>query len=88
MKANDDMVVEIARDMLDSKITIREAAVKYKMSKSGIHNMVTRRLELINVGLAIKMIDQLRDNQAIGRIKGGIISRANNRKGNNNDKSE
>ena len=81
----EERVVEIAEYIVETKETVRQAAIKFGISKSTVHKDITERLEIINPALAAKTRVILDSNKAERHIRGGLATkekyfRKNNRK--------
>ncbi|KRU13898.1 Sporulation stage III transcriptional regulator SpoIIID [Clostridium pasteurianum DSM 525 = ATCC 6013] len=63
--------LEVAEYMLKSKSTIREAAKKFFISKSTVHNDLVKRLPVINPKIAAEVHEILAINKAERHIRGG-----------------
>lgn len=65
----------IASYMIEHKVTVREAAKHFHVSKSTVHKDVTERLMKINPLLAGEAKKVLDDNKAERHIRGGEATR-------------
>ena len=68
-------VMAIADYMIETKCTVRKAAVKFGVSKSTVHKDVTERLLQINPSLAIETRKVLDTNKSERHIRGGLATR-------------
>lgn len=67
--------VEIAEYIVETNATVRQAAQKFKVSKSTVHKDVSNRLEHINPTLAAQVRKVLDVNKAERHIRGGLATR-------------
>jgi len=68
-------VLEISNHILESKNTVRQAAVVFGVSKSTVHKDMIERLPTINKRLANKVRHVLEINKAERHIRGGEATR-------------
>ena len=71
----EERVLELARYIIDTRSTVRDAAKKFRVSKSTVHKDVTERLLEINPGLASEVKDVLENNKAERHLRGGMATR-------------
>ena len=71
----EERVLELAKYILDTKATVRAAALKFRVSKSTVHKDVTERLMELNPGLAQEEKHVLDGNKAERHIRGGLATR-------------
>ncbi|MBQ2867590.1 MAG: sporulation transcriptional regulator SpoIIID [Firmicutes bacterium] len=71
----EERVLELAKYILDTKATVRAAALKFRVSKSTVHKDVTERLMELNPGLAQEVKHVLDGNKAERHIRGGLATR-------------
>ena len=71
----EEIVLELARYIIDTRSTVRAAAKKFRVSKSTVHKDVTERLLEINPGLASEVKDVLENNKAERHLRGGMATR-------------
>ena len=71
----EERVVEIAEYIVETKETVRQAAIKFGISKSTVHKDITERLEIINPALAAKTRVILDSNKAERHIRGGLATK-------------
>lgn len=71
MRDIDKRVYEEAKEILEKKSTIREVAKRFKVSKSTVHNDLTKRLKIINLQLYIEVKQVLLYNISMRHIRGG-----------------
>lgn len=70
-----ERAVELARYIIDTKATVRDAAKKFHVSKSTVHKDVTDRLGKINPVLAKDVHMVLDSNKAERHIRGGLATK-------------
>ena len=68
-------VLDICNHILESKQTVRQAAVVFGVSKSTVHKDMIERLPMINKRLAVKVRHILEFNKAERHIRGGEATR-------------
>ncbi len=71
----EERTVSIARYIIDTECTVRDAAKKFGISKSTVHKDVTERLIKFNPGLAKEAKAILLKNKKERHIRGGIATR-------------
>ena len=71
----EERVLELAKYILDTKATVRAAAIKFRVSKSAVHKDVTERLMELNPSLAHQVKEVLDGNKAERHIRGGLATR-------------
>ena len=71
----DERAIELAQYIIDSKDTVRGAAVKFGISKSTVHKDVSERLIKINPSLAKEVREILDENKAERHIRGGMATK-------------
>ena len=64
-------VILLANYMIDTKATVRQAAVKFGVSKSTVHKDISDRLPELNKNLAKLAKAVLDENKAERHIRGG-----------------
>lgn len=64
-------VIEVANYMLKSKLTIREIAKEFNISKSTIHKDLSQRLKYIDYSLYEKVSKIIEQHKETRHIKGG-----------------
>lgn len=67
--------VELGRYIVDAQATVRQAAAVYGISKSTVHNDVTKRLSVINPSLYGDVKTVLERNKAERHIRGGLATK-------------
>jgi len=68
-------VLDICQHILESKNTVRQAAIVFNVSKSTVHKDMIERLPLINKKMANKVRVILEENKAERHIRGGEATR-------------
>lgn len=78
--------IDIGHYIIETKATVRQAAVVFGISKSTVHNDVTKRLSEINPLLCSEVKEVLEENKAQRHIRGGLATKEkyNKIKRNNN----
>lgn len=71
----EERAVEIANYIVENKVTVRQAAKKFGVSKSTVHKDVTDRLLQINPALAGRTRSILDINKSERHIRGGMATR-------------
>ena len=67
----EERALEIAKDIISEKATVRQAAGVFGVSKSTVHKDVTERLPKINPLVATMVKQVLEKNKAERHIRGG-----------------
>lgn len=70
-----DRVYNIANNIIDNGLTVREAAKKFNVSKSTVHSDVTTRLEELDYELYEEVRQVLNFNFAMRHLRGGESTR-------------
>ncbi|MDY3251275.1 MAG: sporulation transcriptional regulator SpoIIID [Candidatus Choladocola sp.] len=71
----EERVLCIADYIIEHGTTVRDAAKKFRISKSTVHKDVTERLLLINPSLASEVRKVLDINKQERHIRGGLATR-------------
>ena len=71
----EERVVEIANYIIDNGATVRQAAIKFGISKSTVHKDVSDRLKNINSCLAKEVRIVLDRNKEERHIRGGLATK-------------
>ena len=71
----EERVLELANYILETRSTVRAAAVKFRISKSTVHKDITERLHEINPALAAQVKTVLDNNKAERHIRGGMATK-------------
>ena len=71
----EERVIEIANYIIENKATVRQAAVRFGISKSTVHKDCQDRLPQINKNLAEEVRKILSINKAERHIRGGMATR-------------
>lgn len=67
--------ISIGYYIVDTKCTVRQAAKEFGISKSTVHNDVTKRLSQINPLLYSEVKQILENNKAERHIRGGLATK-------------
>ena len=67
--------IELAHYILETKATVRQTAMVFGVSKSTVHNDVTKRLASINPLLCSEVKEILQENKAQRHIRGGLATK-------------
>lgn len=67
----EERALEIAKYIISSKTTVRDAAKIFGVSKSTVHKDVTERLPKINPVVALQVKEIMDKNKAERHIRGG-----------------
>lgn len=70
-----EKIVEVATYISETGCTVRQAAKKFKVSKSTIHQNMTRDLKYVNLKLYYKVKNVLNKNKSERHIRGGAATR-------------
>lgn len=65
----------LATYIIETKSTVRQAAVKFNVSKSTVHKDISERLEKVNPSLASEAKKVLEINKAQRHIRGGLATK-------------
>ncbi|MFI3237829.1 MAG: sporulation transcriptional regulator SpoIIID [Lachnospiraceae bacterium] len=71
----EERAVTIAHYMIEHKVTVRQAAKEFGVSKSTIHKDITDRLSNINPALALEARKVLDINKGERHIRGGMATK-------------
>jgi len=71
----EERTIQLAEYILEYKATVRDAAKKFKISKSTVHKDVTDRLLRINKHLCEEVKEVLLGNKAVRHIRGGLATK-------------
>ena len=71
----EERAVELANYIIEKKATVRDAAVKFGISKSTVHKDVAQRLYYISGDLFEKVRAVLDENKLERHIRGGIATK-------------
>ena len=71
----EERAVSLGNYIVDKKITIRDAAKKFGVSKSTVHKDVSERLKVINWQLYCTVREVLSVNKAERHLRGGLATR-------------
>ena len=75
MYTNTDRCVIIAKHIIKTGDTVREAAKKFGISKSTVHKDVTERLIKVNKSLSKQVKKILEKNKSERHIRGGLATK-------------
>ncbi len=70
----EERAVQMGEYIVENRVTVRETAKKFGISKSSVHKDVTERLKKINPSLYSKVRTILDINKAERHIRGGIAT--------------
>ena len=76
----EERVMNVAEYIVEHEATVRAAASKFGISKSTVHNDVTKRLAMINPLLCSEVKAVLEQNKAERHIRGGLATKEKYRK--------
>ena len=71
----EEWAVEIAKYIIETKATVRQAAKKFGISKCTVHKDCTDRLRLLTPRLACEVRQVLDVNKEERHIRGGLATR-------------
>lgn len=67
--------IDLGHYIVETKSTVRQAAKIFGISKSTVHNDVTKRLSVINPLLCSEVKEVLDENKAQRHIRGGMATK-------------
>lgn len=67
--------IDLGHYIVETKSTVRQAAKVFGISKSTVHNDVTKRLSVINPLLCSEVKTVLDENKAQRHIRGGLATK-------------
>lgn len=67
--------IDLGHYIVETKATVRSAAAVFGISKSTVHNDVTKRFSVINPLLCSEVKEVLEENKAQRHIRGGLATR-------------
>ncbi len=67
--------IDLGHYIVETKSTVRQAASVFGISKSTVHNDVTKRLSVINPLLCSEVKAVLEENKAQRHIRGGLATK-------------
>lgn len=67
--------IELGHYIIETKATVRQTASVFGISKSTVHNDVTKRLSVINPLLCSEVKEVLEENKAQRHIRGGLATK-------------
>lgn len=71
----EERVLELAHYIVETGATVRNAAARFRVSKSTVHKDITERLQEINPSLAAEVKEVLDNNKAERHIRGGLATK-------------
>ena len=71
----EERAVRLGEYIVETRATVRAAAVQFCTSKSTVHKDVTQRLRAINIGLYRAVKEVLEQNKAERHIRGGLSTK-------------
>ena len=71
----DERALEIAKYIISSKCTVRDAAKIFGVCKSTVHRDMTVRLPRINRAVALQVRDVLNSNIKVRHLRGGMATK-------------
>lgn len=77
--------IDLGHYIVETKATVRQAAMVFGISKSTVHNDVTKRLVVINPLLCSEVKEVLEENKAQRHIRGGLATKRKYSKINNDN---
>lgn len=77
--------IDLGHYIVETKATVRQAAMVFGISKSTVHNDVTKRLAVINPLLCSEVKEVLEENKAQRHIRGGLATKRKYSKINNDN---
>lgn len=77
--------IDLGHYIVETKATVRQAAMVFGISKSTVHNDVTKRLTVINPLLCSEVKEVLEENKAQRHIRGGLATKRKYSKINNDN---
>lgn len=77
--------IDVGHYIVETKATVRQAAMVFGISKSTVHNDVTKRLAVINPLLCSEVKEVLEENKAQRHIRGGLATKRKYSKINNDN---
>lgn len=67
--------IDLGHYIVETRATVRQAAMVFGISKSTVHNDVTKRLSVINPLLCSEVKEVLDENKAQRHIRGGLATK-------------
>lgn len=67
--------IDLGHYIVETKATVRKAAAVFGISKSTVHNDVTKKLAVINPLLCSEVKQVLEENKAQRHIRGGLATK-------------
>ena len=73
--SKDERAKILAKYIIENKSTVREAAKRFNVSKTTVHNDITERLEKVSPSLAFKAKQILEINKEQRHMRGGLATK-------------
>lgn len=70
----DELCVQLALYLIENKSTIRKTALNFNLSKSAVHNQLSKNLKKVNLCLYTKVQEIFEINKQEKHIRGGIAT--------------
>ncbi len=67
--------IELGHYIVETRSTVRQTAQVFGISKSTVHNDVTKKLSIINPLLCSEVKEVLEENKAQRHIRGGLATK-------------
>lgn len=67
----EERAIKFANYIIENRATVRKTANIFNVSKSTVHNDVTKRLKVVNYALYVQTSKVLKENFALKHIHGG-----------------
>lgn len=74
-KLNEDQVIEVANYFVEKQTTVRQVASNFGISKTTIHNILTKQLKYYNHTLYVEAKKLLKYNKAVRASRGGQVTK-------------
>ena len=76
----EERCIDLGHYIIETGATVRQAGIVFGISKSTVHNDVTKRLAMINPLLCSEVKAVLEQNKAERHIRGGLATKEKYRK--------
>ncbi len=70
-----DFCVELALYLINNKSTVRKTAEKFLISKTAVHNILTKKLPKVNYSLFVDVKKIFEENKQQKHIRGGLATK-------------
>ena len=70
-----DFCVELALYFINNKSTVRKTAEKFLISKTAVHNILTKKLPKVNYSLFVDVKKIFEENKQQKHIRGGLATK-------------